>query len=117
MNVHSLTITGANTNSTTITCKANHSSKISFIDSSNIYISGLTFNSCGATNQTDFLIINSTKINLSSVLCLRNVTGLVINDTTFWRSTGYSIIMAEVVNACCHKVQFSSNKVVPFLGR
>ena len=117
MNVHCLTITGANTNSTTITCKANHSSKISFIDSSNIYISGLTFNSCGATDQTDFLIINSTKINLSSVLCLRNVTGLVINDTTFWRSTGYSIIMAEVVNACCHKVQFSSNKVVPFLGR
>ena len=117
MNVHSLTITDANTNSTTITCKANHSSKISFIDSSNIYISGLTFNSCGGTDQNDFLIINSTKINLSSVIYLRNVTGLVINDTTFWGSRGYSIIMAEVVNACYHKVNFSSNKVVPFLDK
>ena len=82
-----------------------------------IYISRLTFNSCGGTDQNDFLIINSTKINLSSVLYLTNVTGLVINDTTFWRSAGYIIIMAEVVNACYHKVQFSSNKVVPFLGR
>ena len=117
MNVHSLTITDANTNSTTITCKANHSSKISFIDSSNIYISGLTFNSCGGTDQNDFLIINSTKINLSSVIYLRNITGLVINDTTFWGSRGYSIIMAEVVNACYHKVHFSSNKVVPFLDK
>ena len=82
-----------------------------------IYISRLTFNSCGGTDQNDFLIINSTKINLSSVLYLTNVTGLVINDTTFWRSAGYIIIMAEVVNACYHKVHFSSNKVVPFLGK
>ena len=64
-----------------------------------ICISRLTFNSCGGTDQNDFLIINSTKINLSSALYLTNVTGLVINDTTFWRSAGYIIIMAEVVNS------------------
>ena len=116
INVHSLTIANAYTHSPIfITCKTNHSSKISFIDSSNINIYRLTFNSCGGTDQNDFLIANSTKINLSSVLYLRNVTGLIINDTYFWGSRGYSIIMAEVVNAYYHKVHFSSNKVVPFL--
>ena len=118
INVHSLTIANANTYQPIfITCKTNRSSKISFIDSSNIYIYGLRFNSCGGTDQSDFLTINSTKINLSSVLYLRNVTGLVIKDTTFWGSTGYSIIMAEVVNACYDKVHFYSNKVVPFLEK
>ena len=116
INVHSLTIANAYTHSPIfITCKTNHSSKISFIDSSNINIYRLAFNSCGGTDQNDFLIANSTKINLSSVLYLRNVTGLIINGTYFWGSRGYSIIMAEVVNAYYHKVHFSSNKVVPFL--
>ena len=116
INVHNLTIANANPSSQIcITCKTNHSSKISFIDSSNIYINGLIFDSCGGTGQNDFLTINRTKINLSSVLYLRDVTGLVINNTTFQGSRGYSIIMADVVNILYYKVQFSSNKVVPFL--
>ena len=54
INVHSLTIANGYTYSPIfITCKTNHSSKISFIDSSNINIYRLTFNSCGGTDQND----------------------------------------------------------------
>ena len=54
-NVHSLTIANANSYSpVSITCKTNDSSKIPFIDSSNIYIYRLTFKSCGGTDQSVF---------------------------------------------------------------
>ena len=114
-NVNNLMISGVNTTSpTAVTCKAGNSSKVSFVDSNNIFIRRLSFNSCGGAHQNDFVITKNTRIMLSSAVYFRNVTGLVINDTTFSMSRGYSVVMADVVNGHYHRVNIFSNKAVPF---
>ena len=114
-NINNLIISGTNSISpTAVTCKAGNSSKVSFIDSNNIFIRRFTFNSCGGTHQNDFVITKYTQISLSSAVYFRNVTGVVINDTTFSMSIGYGVVMVDVVNGHYHGVHVFSNKAVPF---
>ena len=114
-NLNNLIISGANTTSrTTVTCKAGNLSKLSFIDSNNIFLRRFIFNSCGGTHQNDFIITKNTQISLSSAVYFRNVTSIVINYTNFSVSRGYGVVMVNIVNVHCHKVHVSYNKAVPF---
>ena len=114
-NLNNLIISGADSIPlTTVTCKSGNSSKLSFIDSNNIFIRRFTFNSCGGTHQNDFVITKNTQISLSSAVYFRNVTGVIINDTTFSMSRGYGVVMVDVVNGHYHRVHVSSSKAVPF---
>ena len=110
-NINHLTI--ASTNNTSVKCLE---SKLSFVGSANITIHGLKFEFCGVTRQDDFVTVNNTKIHLSSSLYFRNVRSLVISDTTFQWSAGYSVIMVDVLNVYYQKVYIFYNKPVPFMG-
>ena len=111
-NINHLTI--ASTNNTSVKC---FESKLSFVGSANITIHGLRFEFCGVTGQDDFVTVNNTNIHLSSSLYFRNVSSLVISDTTFQWSAGYSVIMVDVLNIYYWKVYAYYNKLVPFMGQ
>ena len=108
--VDSLTIaTASKTSKTTIKCESNAMSKLSFIDSSNLYIYGLTFKSCGSHHLDDFIIANKIKVYLSSAVYLRNITGFIVNDTIFTGSAGYGIVMVDVMNTVYYKAKVEAN--------
>ena len=113
--VDTLTIaTASKTSKTTIECESNTVSKLSFTDSSNVYIYGLTFTSCGGDHLDDFIIANKTKVYLSSAVYVKNITGFILNDTIFTRSAGYGIVMADVVNTVYYKTNVETNVPASF---
>ena len=99
---------------TTIECESNTVSKLSFTDSSNVYIYGLTFTSCGGDHLDDFIIANKTKVYLSSAVYVKNITGFILNDTIFTRSAGYGIVMVDVVNTVYYKTNVETNVPASF---
>ena len=109
--VDSLTIgTASKTSKTTIKCES--MSKLSFTDSSNVYIHGLTFKSCGSAHHDDFIIGNKSKVYLSSAVYVKNITGFIVNDTIFTGSAGYGIVMVDVVNTVYYKTKVEANVLV-----
>ena len=113
--VDTLTITTADkTSKTSIKCEPTAKAKLSFIDSSNIYIYGLTFKSCGSSHPDDFIIAKKNKIYLSSAFYLKNITGFIVNDTIFTRSAGYGIVMVDVVNTVYYKTKVEAHVEATF---
>ena len=112
--VDTLTISSSNeTSKTSIKCESNAMSKLSFIDSSNVYIHGLSFESCGSDHPDDFIIANKNKVYLSSAVYLKNVTGFIVNNTIFTGSAGYGIVMVDVVDTVYYKTKIEANVPVP----
>ena len=103
-------------NSTTlIKCESNAGSKLSFINSSNICIRGLSFKLCGGNHSNDVTVANTVNLHLSSAIFLRNIENLHINDTLFNGSAGYGIVMVEVLNAVFYRLRVEHNTPVSFM--
>ena len=108
--VDTLTIASSNeTSKTWIKCESNATSKLSFIDSSNVYIHGLNFKSCCSDHPDDFIISNKNKVYLSSAVYLKNIAGFIVNNTIFTGSAGYGIVMVDVVNTVYYKTKIKAN--------
>ena len=115
--VDTLTIESAN--KTSINCSSKKKPKLSFINSSNIYIYGLSFQSCGTNHSDDYIIIvnivKTYKIHLSSAIYLKNITNLTVNNSIFTRSMGYGIVMVDVMNAMFYKTKVEANTLMHLL--
>ena len=70
--------TASKTSKTAIECKYNAMSKLSFTDSSNVYIHGLTFKSRGSVHPDDFIIGNKVKVYLSSAVYVKTLLSLLL---------------------------------------
>ena len=113
--VDTLTITSAHKASkTSVKCNSdsNKMPKLSFINSTNIYMHCLSFESCGTNHSDDYIIANTSKIDLSSAIFLKNVTNLTINNSIFTGSKGYGIVMVDVMNALVYKTKFEANSLM-----
>ena len=111
--VDTLSITSAHKASkTSVKCSSdsNNMPKFSFINSTNIYIYGLSFESCGTNHSEDYITVNTSKIHLSSAVYLKNVTNLTVNNSIFTASKGYGIVMVDVMNALFYKTKIEANK-------
>ena len=118
--VDTLTIESANKAlKTSINCSSNKKPKLSFIDSSNIYMYGLSFESCGTNHSDDYINVKthycSDKVHLSSAIYLKNITNLTVNNSIFTRSKGYGIVMVDVINAMFYKTKVEANKLMHLL--
>ena len=110
--VDNLSITSAHKASkTSVKCSSdpNNMPKFSFINSTNIYIYGLSFESCGTNHSEDYITVNTSKIHLSSAVYLKNVTNLTVNNSIFTASKGYGIVMVDVTNALFYKTKIEAN--------
>ena len=108
--VDTLTIASANKAlKTSINCSSDK--KLSFFNSSNIYMHGLSFESCGTNHSEDYITVNTSKIHLSSAVYLKNVTNLTVNNSIFTASKGYGIVMVDVRNALFYKTKIEANKL------
>ena len=101
---------------TSINCSSSKKSKLSLINSSNIYMYGLSFESCGTNHSDDYIVINTSKIHLSSAIYLKNVTKLTVNDSIFTGSRGYGIVMVNVVNAVYYNTKVEANTLMQLLN-
>ena len=72
----------------------------------------LSFESCGTNHSDDYIIANTSKIDLSSAIFLKNVTNLTINNSIFTGSKGYGIVMVDVMNALVYKTKFEANALM-----
>ena len=70
--------TASKTSKTAIECKSNTMSKLSFTDSSNVCIHGLTFKSCGSAHHDDFIIGNKVKVYISSAVYVKTLLSLLL---------------------------------------
>ena len=114
--VDTLTIESANKAlKTSINCSSHKKPKLSFINSSNIYVYGLSFESCGTSHSDDYIIVQTYKIDLSSAIYLKNVTNLTVNNSIFTRSKGYGIVMVDVMNVRFYKTKVEANKLMHLL--
>ena len=111
--VDTLTIESAN--KTSINCSSSKKPKLSFINSSNIYIYGLSFKSCGTNHSDDYIIVQTYKIDLSSAIYLKNVTNLTVNNSIFTGSKGYGVVMVDVMNALFYKTKVEANTLIHLL--
>ena len=100
---------------TSISCSSSKKSKLSLINSSNIYMYGLSFESCGTNHSDDYIVINTSKIHLSSAIYLKNVTKLTVNNSIFTGSKGYGIVMVDVMNVLFYKTKVEANKPIHLL--
>ena len=117
--VDTLTITSAHKASKTLVkCSSdlNKMPKLSFINSSNIYMYGLSFESCGTNHSDDYIIVNTSKIDLSSAIYLKNVTNLTVNNSAFTGSRGYGVVMVDVMNALFYKTKVEANILMQLLN-
>ena len=53
-------------------------SKLSFTDSSNVCLHGLTFESCGSAHHDDFIIGNKVKVYLLSAVYVKTLLSLLL---------------------------------------
>ena len=115
--VDTLTIASANKAlKTSINCSSNKKPKMSFFNSSNIYMYGLSFESCGTNHSEDYIIVNTFNVYLSSAVYLKNVTNLTVNNSAFTKSRGYGIIMVDVTNALFYEIKIEANKLMNLLN-
>ena len=114
--VDTLTIASANKAlKTSINCSSSKKSKLSLINSSNIYMYGLSFESCGTNHSYDYITVSMSKIHLSSAIYLKNVTKLTVNNSIFTGSKGYGIVMVDVMNVFFYKTKVEANKPIHLL--
>ena len=115
--VDTLRIASANkTLKTSINCNSDKKPKLSFFYSSNIYMHGLSFKSCGTNHSDDCITVNTSKIYLSSAMYLKSVTNLTVDNSIFTGSKGYGIVMVDVMNALFYKTKIEANKLMHLLN-
>ena len=102
---------------TSINCSANKKLKfkLSFINSTNIYIYGLSFEPSDTNHSDDYIIVNTSKIDLSSAIYFKNVINLTVNDSGFTRSRGYGFVMVDVMNALFYETKVEVNTLMQLL--
>ena len=102
---------------TSINCCANKELKfkLPFIKSTNIYVYGLSFESSGTNHSDDYIIVNTSKIDLSSAIYFKNVINLTVNNSGFTRSRGYGFVMVDVMNALFYKGKVEDNTLMQLL--
>ena len=115
--VDTLRIASANkTLKTSINCNSDKKPKLSFFYSSNIYMHGLSFKSCGTNHSDDYITVNTSKIYLSSAMYLKSVTNLTVDNSIFTGSKGYGIVMVDVMNALFYKTKIEANNLMHLLN-